>query len=75
MGFLCSYNSSIPKMGSTNFSWAMIRLTKLDELPQLYNLIKGDMVLIGPRPDVPGYAGSIEGADRFLLQVKPELRV
>lgn len=67
------HGSSISVAGESRITplGAFLRKYKLDELPELWNILKGDMSFVGPRPDVPGYADKLIGKDRDILQLKP----
>ncbi len=60
-----SADSRITKSG------AFFRNTKIDELPQFFNVWFGTMSFVGPRPDVPGFADTLEGEDRIILSLRP----
>ena len=67
------HGSSVSLAGEARITplGAVLRRYKIDELPELWNVLIGDMSFVGPRPDVPGYADQLQGEDREILKLRP----
>jgi lipopolysaccharide/colanic/teichoic acid biosynthesis glycosyltransferase len=73
MDVIQSSDSTISIKGDVRITktGAFLRKYKLDELPELFSVLRGDMSIVGPRPDVSGYADKLEGENMLILELRP----